>query len=125
AIKPLATTIEEMAKAAAVDDYRFNPVQASEVPSLEIEISVLSPITEVTDPSTIVVGKHGLIMTRGSKRGLLLPQVPLQWGWDRETFLAQTCLKAGLPEDAWKQKGTTIESFTAEVFSERELGLRK
>jgi hypothetical protein len=125
AIKPLVTTIEEMAKAAAVDDYRFNPVRADEVPNLEIEISVLSPITEVTDPSTIVVGKHGLIMTRGAQRGLLLPQVPVQWKWDRETFLAQTCVKAGLPEDAWKQKGTTIESFTAEVFSEREMGLRK
>lgn len=125
AIKPLVTTIEEMARAAAVDDYRFNPVHADEVPNLDIEISVLSPITEVTDPSTIVVGKHGLIMTRGTKRGLLLPQVPVQWGWDRETFLAQTCVKAGLPEDAWRQKGTTIESFTAEVFSERELGLKK
>jgi AmmeMemoRadiSam system protein B/AmmeMemoRadiSam system protein A len=125
AIKPLATTIQEMAKAAALDDWRFNPVRADEVPTLEIEISVLSPITEVTDPSAIIVGKHGLIMTRGSNRGLLLPQVPVEWGWDRETFLAQTCAKAGLPEDAWKQKGTKIECFTADVFSERELGMRK
>lgn len=125
AIKPLALTIEEMAKAAAFDDYRFNPVRADEVLNLEIEISVLSPISEVTDPSTIVVGKHGLIISRGANRGLLLPQVPIEWGWDRETFLAQTCVKAGLPENAWKQKGTKIESFAADVFSEKELGLRK
>jgi len=125
AIKPLVTTIEEMAKAAAFDDWRFEPVRAGEVSSLEIEISVLSPITEVTDPAAIVVGTHGLIMTRGSNRGLLLPQVPTEWGWDRETFLAQTCAKAGLPEDAWKQKETKIECFTADVFSERELGVRK
>ena len=123
AIKPLATTIEEMAKAAAFEDWRFTPVRREEVPQLELEISVLSPITEVTDPATIVVGKHGLIITRGSNRGLLLPQVATEWKWDRETFLAQTCVKAGLPEDAWKQDGTRIESFTADVFSEKDLGL--
>jgi AmmeMemoRadiSam system protein B/AmmeMemoRadiSam system protein A len=125
AIKPLVTTIEEMAKAAAFDDWRFNPVRAEEVPHLELEISVLSPIIEVTDPATIVVGRHGLIVTRGSNRGLLLPQVATEWKWDRETFLAQTCVKAGLPEDAWKQVGTKIECFTADVFSEKELGLRQ
>ncbi len=123
AIKPLSTTIAEMAKAAALDDWRFSPVRAEEVPRLEIEISVLSPITEVTDPTTIVVGKHGLIVTRGMNRGLLLPQVAIEWKWDRETFLAQTCVKAGLPKDAWKQRETKIECFTADVFSERELGL--
>lgn len=125
AIKPLVTTIQEMAKAAAFDDWRFNPVQAEEVPHLELEISVLSPITEVTDPATIVVGKHGLIVTRGTNRGLLLPQVATEWKWDRETFLAQTCVKAGLPEDAWKQQGTKIECFSADVFSEKEFGLHQ
>jgi AmmeMemoRadiSam system protein B/AmmeMemoRadiSam system protein A len=125
AVKPLATTIEEMAKAAAFSDWRFSPVRAEEVPRLELEISVLSPITEVTDPSTIVVGKHGLIITRGMNRGLLLPQVPTEWKWDRETFLAQTCVKAGLAQDAWKNKGTKIECFTADVFSEKELGLHR
>ena len=124
AVKPLVETIEEMAKAAAFSDWRFTPVTASEVPQLEIEISVLSPITPVADPASIVVGTHGLIVTRGSNRGLLLPQVPTEWGWDRETFLAQTCVKAGLPENAWKEKGTTIECFSADVFSEKELGLR-
>ena len=125
AIKPLAATIEEMAKAAAFSDYRFNPVRAEECADIEIEISVLSPLFEVRDPSTVVVGTHGLIVSRGSNRGVLLPQVPAEWGWDRETFLAQTCAKAGLQENAWKEKGTKIEAFTADVFSERELGLRK
>jgi hypothetical protein len=125
AIKPLAATIEEMAKAAAFSDYRFNPMRAEECADIEIEISVLSPLFEVRDPSTVVVGTHGLIVSRGSNRGVLLPQVPAEWGWDRETFLAQTCAKAGLQENAWKEKGTKIEAFTADVFSERELGLRK
>jgi MEMO1 family protein len=125
AVKPLAATIEEMAKAAAFSDYRFNPVQEKEIADIEIEISVLSPLFEVRDPSTVVVGAHGLVVSRGSHRGLLLPQVPVEWGWDRETFLSQTCAKAGLPENAWKEKGTRIEAFTANVFSERELGLRE
>jgi AmmeMemoRadiSam system protein B/AmmeMemoRadiSam system protein A len=125
ALKPLAATIEEMARAAAFSDWRFNPVKTEELPDIEIDISVLSPLSEVRDPSTIVVGTHGLIVSRGSNRGVLLPQVPTEWGWDRETFLAQTCAKAGLPAGAWKEKGTRIESFTADVFSERELGLRK
>jgi hypothetical protein len=125
AIKPLAETIGEMAKAAAFSDWRFEQVRAEELPAIEIEISVLSPLFEVRDPSTIVVGTHGLVVSRGSRRGLLLPQVPVEWGWDRETFLAETCVKAGLPESAWKEKGTKIEAFTADVFSERGLGLRK
>lgn len=124
AIKPLGTTVEEMAAAAAFNDWRFSPVRAEEVPKLHIEISVLSPIFTITDPSTIVVGKYGLIITRGNNRGLLLPQVATDWGWDRDTFLDQTCVKAGLPEGCWRQKGTRIEGFTAEVFSESELGLK-
>jgi hypothetical protein len=125
AVKPLAATIEEMAKAAAFSDWRFNPVRTEEIADIEIEISVLSRLSEVRDPSTVVVGTHGLIVSRGSNRGVLLPQVPTEWGWDREMFLAQTCAKAGLQANAWKEKGTKIESFTADVFSERELGLRK
>jgi len=123
AVKPLVETIVDMAKAAAFNDWRFPPVNADEVPELEIEISILSPIREITDPSQIEVGRHGIIITRGMHRGLLLPQVATEWGWNREKFLEQTCLKAGLPIDAWKKKGTKIEIFSAEVFSEKELGL--
>lgn len=123
AIKPLITTIEEMARAAAFNDYRFPPVTAGEVKDLQIEISILSPIESIDDPSVIEVGKHGIIITRGPNRGLLLPQVATEWDWDRETFLRQTCMKAGLPEDAWEQPGTRIEIFSAEIFSEREMGL--
>ncbi len=124
AVKPLWETIFEMAEAAAFKDYRFDPVKASEVDDLSIEISVLSPIRELEDPSKVSVGDHGLIITRGANRGLLLPQVPTEWGWEREEFLGQTCLKAGLPRDSWKMPGTRIEVFTADIFSERELGLR-
>jgi AmmeMemoRadiSam system protein A len=123
AVKPLIETITDMAESAAFSDYRFPPVKADEVSQLSIEISVLSPIREINDPTTVKVGRDGLIMSRGGKRGLLLPQVPLEWGWNREKFLNQTCLKAGLPKDAWKSPDTKIEVFTANVFSEKELGL--
>jgi AmmeMemoRadiSam system protein A len=124
AVKPLVTTIEEMARAAAFRDWRFKPVTADEIDELEIEISILSPIQAIDDPSIIEVGKHGIIITRGTNRGLLLPQVATEWKWDREQFLEQTCAKAGLPADAWKREGTLIEIFSAEIFSERELGIR-
>lgn len=124
AFKPLSQTVVEMASAAAFKDYRFPSVKSSEVGDLAIEISVLSPVEKIDDPRRIEVGKHGLIITRGGNRGLLLPQVPVEWGWDREEFLTQTCLKAGLPGDAWKKDGTVMEVFSAEVFSEGEMGIR-
>ena len=124
AVKNLEDTIREMALAAAFNDYRFDKLERSEIDLLEIEISVLSPIREISDPSIVEVGVHGLIITRGANRGLLLPQVATEWKWDRETFLAQTCVKAGLPEDIWSSEGTKIEIFTADVFSEKEFGLR-
>jgi AmmeMemoRadiSam system protein B/AmmeMemoRadiSam system protein A len=124
AIKPLIETVQEMANAAAFNDHRFSPVTAEEIPDLEIEISVLSPIETIDDVSLIEVGKHGIIITKGMNRGLLLPQVATEWGWDRETFLDQTCIKAGLPQGTWKETGTRIEIFSAEIFSEKELGLR-
>ncbi len=124
AVKPLVETIEEMAYAAAFRDTRFPPVKAEELPELTIEISVLSPVRVIDDPSVIEVGKHGIILTRGDRSGLLLPQVAVEYGWDRETFLDQTCIKAGLPLGAWRDKDTRIEIFSAEVFSEEELGLR-
>jgi len=112
----LYQTIAETARAAAFDDPRFLPVTEDEAPYLKIEISVLSAPHPIR-PEDVVVGKHGLIISTGMRRGLLLPQVPVEWDWDRETFLAQTCLKAGLPADAWR-RGAEIQGFTAEVFGE-------
>ena len=114
--KPLYESVSECAISAASQDPRFSPLQLSELPEAKFEISVLSSIQEVTDPATIQVGIHGLIVSRGNTRGLLLPQVAVQYRWSREQFLEETCRKAGLPAAAWKQ-GATIHSFTAEVFS--------
>ena len=113
---PLYRTVQECAVAAALGDPRFRPATPDEAPSLHIEISVLSTPVEIA-PERVVVGEHGLIITQGPRRGLLLPQVPVTWNWDREQFLEETCIKAGLPSDAWK-KGARIEAFTAEVFEE-------
>ncbi|MBN1165246.1 MAG: AmmeMemoRadiSam system protein A [Candidatus Krumholzibacteriota bacterium] len=124
AFKPLLETITDMASSAAFDDYRFPPVQAGELDDIEIEISVLSPIVRIEDIAEIEVGKHGIIITRGRNRGLLLPQVATEQGWDRDTFLRHTCLKAGLDQGAWKKPGTMIEIFSARIFSEKEMGLR-
>jgi len=112
----LYCTVAETARAAAFDDPRFEPVELDEARRLKIEISVLSLLRPAT-PEQIVVGKHGLVVQQGSRRGLLLPQVSTEWDWDRETFLAQTCLKAGLPSDAW-MRGADLQVFTAEVFGE-------
>lgn len=112
----LYRTVAETAQAAAFRDPRFPPLTAEEVPRLQVEISVLSPLAPIT-PEEIEIGRHGLVITYGSRRGLLLPQVPAEHGWDRETFLEQVCLKAGLPPDAWRH-GALIEAFTAEVFGE-------
>ena len=112
----LYRTVAETARAAALDDPRFEPVTADEAADLKIEISVLSPLSSIR-AEDVVVGKHGLVVTLGGRRGLLLPQVPVEWEWDRETFLSQTCMKAGLPPLAWKQ-GAELQAFTAEVFAE-------
>ena len=116
AIKPLLQTVAETAVSAAFYDPRFSPVTANEAPHLKIEISVLS-LPEPIRSDQVEVGRHGLIIAQGSRRGLLLPQVAPEHGWDAETFLSQTCAKAGLPPDAWRH-GAAIEAFTAEVFGE-------
>lgn len=117
--KSLASTVARCAISAAREDDRFDPVQPEEVPRLVIEISVLSPPTPIT-PIDIQIGMHGLIVERGPFRGLLLPQVATERHWTPEKFLSETCLKAGLPGDAWKSKETRILGFSAEVFSESE-----
>ena len=116
ATRPLHETVREMARAAAFEDPRFPPLTREEWPQVEVEISVLTPMQRVTDISQIQVGIHGLYMVRGPRRGLLLPQVATENGWDLETFLAQTCIKAGLPPDAWKDPKTEIYAFSADVF---------
>lgn len=116
AVVPLYRAVAETARAAAFDDLRFPPVTKDEVNGLQVSLSVLSPLVPI-HPEAVEVGRHGLIVSQGSRRGLLLPQVPMEFGWDRETFLEQTCRKAGLPTDAWR-KSATVEVFTAEVFSD-------
>lgn len=120
AVKPLFETVKDVAKSAAVHDYRFNPVTQDELGKLEYEISVLTPLKRITDINEIEVGKHGLVMKRGINSGLLLPQVATEYNWDRETFLKETCRKAGLSSDAWKDKSTEIYIFSAEVFGEEK-----
>ncbi|HUT62428.1 MAG TPA: AmmeMemoRadiSam system protein A, partial [Anaerolineae bacterium] len=114
--KPLITTVAEMAMAAALQDPRFPRVESTELSDIDFEISVLTPIRRIKNIEEIVVGRDGIIITRGWNKGLLLPQVATEYGWDRITFLEHTCNKAGLPKDAWKDKNTVIEMFSAEVF---------
>jgi AmmeMemoRadiSam system protein A len=117
--KPLVETISEMALAAATQDNRFESIRESELERLRIEISALTLPRPIQDPAEVEVGRHGIIVSKGGRQGLLLPQVPLEYNWDRETFLRHGCLKAGLPENEWK-KGAAIQVFEAQVFSEPE-----
>ncbi len=112
----LYRTIAETAVAAAFHDIRFPPVSAEEAPRLKVEISALSPLRPIV-PEQIEIGQHGLVITHAGRRGLLLPQVPVERGWDRLTFLEQTCMKGGCAPDAW-QHGAVVEAFTAEIFGE-------
>ncbi len=115
---PLYQTVRDCAIAAALRDPRFEPLTPEEVADVRIEISVLSGFADVR-PEDIEVGRHGLLVSRGLQRGLLLPQVASQWNWDGEKFLEETCLKAGLPPDAWRH-GARVQAFTAQVFGEPE-----
>ncbi len=117
-MKSLIETVRDVAAFAALKDPRFPPVSAAEVGLLEYEISVLSPLRRVTDIKQIQVGRHGLLMRKGDREGVLLPQVPTEEGWDRKTFLEQTCRKAGLPPNAWQDEDTDIFMFTALVFGQ-------
>jgi AmmeMemoRadiSam system protein A len=118
--EPLARVIRECA-IAACSDPRFEPVEEVELHDLDIELSLLGPLEPISLAEAIEVGRHGLLVERDRLRGLLLPQVATEWGWDRETFLAQTCHKAGLPQDAWRH-GARIWRFEAEVFGEGVTG---
>jgi AmmeMemoRadiSam system protein A len=118
-IRPLWADVETNAVHALVRDPRFPAATPREFPDLLADISVLSPFVPVSDPlSAVEVGVHGLLIERGPARGLLLPQVPVEWGWDVPAFLTHLCRKAGLPADAWRDPRTTISTFEAEVFGE-------
>jgi uncharacterized protein len=118
-VAPLYRAVVETSRAAAFEDSRFTPVTAEEAKRIKISLSVLSPLSPI-HPEAVVPGHHGLVISQGNRRGLLLPQVPVEYGWDRETFLDQTCRKAGLPLDAWK-KDATVEAFTAETFADDDV----
>jgi AmmeMemoRadiSam system protein A len=116
-VLPLAQAVSSSAISAAFRDPRFHPVTKDELPSLHIEISVLGPVVPATRDE-IEVGRDGLIISRGGRTGLLLPQVATEWGWNVDEFLTQTCVKAGLPRDAWRASDVRIERFSAEIFGE-------
>jgi AmmeMemoRadiSam system protein A len=115
--KPLYRVVQEMAVAAAASDPRFPALKAEELGQVTIEISALSPLRRVTDPMQIQVGTHGLLIIKGGQRGVLLPQVPVEEGWDRGEFLEGLCRKAGLPTGCWRE-GARLYAFTAVVFGE-------
>jgi AmmeMemoRadiSam system protein A len=115
----LGQVVARCAVSAATSDPRFDAVTSSELADMDLEVSVLGPLVPVNSIDEIEVGRHGLVVEQGWHRGLLLPQVATEWGWDREAFVAQTCRKAGLPLDAW-QRGARLWKFEAEVFSEHD-----
>jgi AmmeMemoRadiSam system protein A len=117
---PLAIATQEVAVKAAMEDPRFMPVTLPEFNKILIEISVLSPLSELLDIEKIEIGKHGLVIDAGNRRGLLLPQVAAEYHWDRRQFLQQTALKAGMQPDAWKRKEIKLFTFTIEKFDESE-----
>ena len=118
---PIARLVAQLAQAVADSDPRFDRVTPQELTSIGFEISVLTHEREIQSVDEIEVGRHGLIVEKGTSRGLLLPQVPTEHGWDRDVFLDHTCLKAGLPSDAWR-RGARIFVFEALVFGERSSG---
>ena len=116
---PLAEEIARVAVSAAREDPRFDAVRPEELDDLDVEVSVLGPLEEIDprDPSAIEIGRHGLVVEQGHRRGLLLPQVATEWGWHREQFLSHTCTKAGLAPDCW-QRGAKVYRFAADVFGD-------
>jgi AmmeMemoRadiSam system protein A len=116
---PLYQSVIDMTRAAASRDRRVRPVCASELTEIDIRISILSPFKPIAEPSALEIGKHGLYIVRGSRRGILLPQVASEYRWKAEAFLEQACIKAGLCKDAWRDGATEISSFTSLVIEER------
>lgn len=119
-VDPLGETVAKMAVSSAVRDPRFPPLPPEELPRTTIEISVLSPLRTITDIEELIPGTHGLYLSYRGRSGVLLPQVATEQGWTRDQFVRHTCLKAGCPEDTWRDPEAKLEIFTAEVFSEAE-----
>jgi AmmeMemoRadiSam system protein A len=117
---PYAPRCAEVAEKASTEDPRFEPLSSEELQQATLEVSILSPLQRIRCPDEVVVGKHGLLIELGRRRGLLLPQVATEYGWDRQVFLENTARKAGLPEDAWKDPKAILYTFTAEVVSEED-----
>ena len=117
--RPLVDSIARMAVASGTQDPRFPAISMQELPHLKVEISALTPMTPIT-PQEVVVGKHGLMISRGHFSGLLLPQVPIEQGWNKDEFLRGLCAKAGLPYDAWQSDDVELRSFEAEVWGEED-----
>ncbi len=115
---PLYQTVVDMTQAAASRDSRVTPIRREELNHIRIDISILSRLEMVDDPLLLELGKHGLHIAQGERRGVLLPQVAAQYRWDIRTFLEQTCLKAGLPKNAWKEPNTLVSSFSALIIEE-------
>lgn len=115
--RPLGEEVARVAVSAATEDPRFEPLRPSELDDLDVEVSILGPLERIDpfDETAFEIGRHGLVVDQGHRRGLLLPQVATEQGWDRETFLAQTCVKAGLPPDAWR-RGAEVYRFAGEAF---------
>jgi len=118
AILPLEETVRVMAREAAFGDSRFPPLGPEELAECHIEISVLSPLESCPDPRQVRVGMHGLFLTRGGRSGVLLPQVPVEQGWDLDQYLDYICIKAGVPPKSWEAPGAELKTFTAVVFGE-------
>ncbi len=116
--QPLFREVATMAVAAASQDPRFQPMGQEELDNFSLEITVLSPLEKIDDTNLIEVGTHGIYIIKGHNRGVLLPQVATEYGWNRETFLRQTCVKAGLPEDSWHHPDTNIYIFGGQIISE-------
>ena len=120
---PLYQTVSDMAVQAGTQDMRFSPVRPEELEDIDIEISVLSPLEKIDNPDKIIIGKHGVLVRKGLRSGVYLPQVAVETGWNREEFMDSLCMhKAGIPRNSWKNKGCDIYIFSAEVFGEKEAG---
>lgn len=117
--RPLFAVVQDMARAAALRDPRFPPVRPEEVDGLELEVSVLYPLERIQGLDEVEVGTHGLVVEGLGRRGLLLPQVAAERGWTPEVFVEHTCLKAGLPQDAWREEEVQLYRFRSEVFGEQ------